>query len=324
MASLTRTSREKNKKMKKLITLSALLLITATAFTQKVSNVHFEQIGAKIYCYYDLEGSGDFSINVYYSEDKDAKWKGPLVNASGAIGDDQTEGNNKMIIWDVLKDRDEFKGNLSFKIEATSSLLDQLIIDYGGQIYHTVQLGTQCWMKENLNVGQKIKGNRKMKDNSVIEKYCYNDNEANCDDYGGLYQWSEMIQYATQEGVQGICPNGWHIPTDNEWKQLEMYLGMSQSEVDNVQWRGSDEGYQLKVTTGWNNDDNGTNIRAFAGGYLSRNGLFRGIGYYGYWWSSSERSGTNAWYQGLNYDNDQVYRNNTVKSLGFSVRCLKD
>ncbi len=83
-----------------------------------------------------------------------------------------------------------------------------------------------------------------MTNNSSIEKYCYNDVPANCETYGGLYQWDEIMQYTTTPGVQGICPSGWHLPTGEEWKQMEMALGMSQSEADLYNWRGTDERWQ--------------------------------------------------------------------------------
>ncbi|MCK5838660.1 MAG: hypothetical protein KAG99_02370, partial [Bacteroidales bacterium] len=85
---------------------------------------------------------------------------------------------------------------------------------YEGQTYSIVAIGTQCWMAENLNVGTRIDGVDEQTDNPTLEKYCYNDLESNCDIYGGLYQWNEMMQYVTTEGAQGICPSGWHIPTD--------------------------------------------------------------------------------------------------------------
>ena len=87
-----------------------------------------------------------------------------------------------------------------------------------GQAYNTVQIGDQCWMAENLNIGYMINGTEEMTDNGVIEKYCYDDNPANCDEYGGFYQWNEMIQYMSATGLQGICPEGWRIPSDDEWE----------------------------------------------------------------------------------------------------------
>ena len=136
-----------------------------------------------------------------------------------------------------------------------------------------------------------------------------------------------MMQYTTDEGVQGICPPGWHIPTDEEWKVLEMYLGMSQNEADDTGYRGTDEGKKMKSTSGWYNNSNGTNsscFNALPGGYRYSDGSFYGLGYNGYWWSSTEYSGTGAWSRGLDYGSDQVGRGLDYKPGGFSVRCLKN
>ncbi|MBE0654754.1 MAG: hypothetical protein IH594_13210, partial [Bacteroidales bacterium] len=89
-----------------------------------------------------------------------------------------------------------------------------------GREYNTVQIGSQCWMAENLNVGISIKYTH-TSDNDTIEKYCIAYNEANCDIYGGLYVWDEAMAYSEEEGTRGICPRDWHIPTDAEWMTLE-------------------------------------------------------------------------------------------------------
>ena len=212
---------------------------------------------------------------------------------------------------------------------------DALVDARDSQLYNTVLIGTQCWMAENLNIGTMINstsggtnGDGEQTDNSTTEKYCYYNNTSNCDIYGGLYQWNEIMQYvASGAGIQGICSDGWHLPTDDEWKTMEMALGLSQSEADDTGWRGTDEGEKMKSTSGWNTNGNGTNssgFNALPGGYRSSNGSFYNLGNSGYWWSSSETSGTNAWYRHLYYDNDQVYRGSYVKTYGFSVRCLKD
>ena len=91
---------------------------------------------------------------------------------------------------------------------------------HDGKNYQTVQIGAQCWFKENLNIGIRINGSQNQTDNGIIEKYCYNDDENNCNTYGGLYQWDEMMQYMNTEGAKGICPYGWHLPTDAEWEIL--------------------------------------------------------------------------------------------------------
>src|SRR5680860_466898 len=107
-------------------------------------------------------------------------------------------------------------------------------------------IGTQVWAKYNLNVGTMITGVTAQTNNSILEKYCYSNTESNCTTYGGLYQWNEAMQYVTTEGTQGICPTGSHIPSDNDWKILEMQLGMTQAQVDTAVWRGTDQGTQLK------------------------------------------------------------------------------
>ena len=91
--------------------------------------------------------------------------------------------------------------------------------------YHTVLIGNQCWMAQNLDIGIPIDGNMEQENNGIIEKYCYNDSEENCNTLGGLYQWNEMMQFAAIPGGQGICPAGWHIPTDAEWATLISDLG---------------------------------------------------------------------------------------------------
>jgi uncharacterized protein (TIGR02145 family) len=89
-------------------------------------------------------------------------------------------------------------------------------VDYGGITYHTLQVGTQCWLQENLNIGTRINNYVNQNNTGTVEKYCHTNLESNCDAYGGLYQWDEAMQYVTTEGAQGICPSGWHIPSNTE------------------------------------------------------------------------------------------------------------
>lgn len=206
------------------------------------------------------------------------------------------------------------------------------VIDADGNLYNTVLIGEQCWMKENLNVGTRIDGSQEMTTNSMIEKYCYDDDPANCDIYGGLYQWNEMMQYTTIEGTKGICPDGWHLPTDDEWKQMEMVLGMSQSEADEIGWRGESEGGKMKETgtTHWNSPNtdatNSSGFTAIPGGGINYSSeLFKSLYYRGDWWSSSEYSvDTKAWSRALYYNIGTAGRGKNDKTHGFSVRCIKD
>jgi len=196
-----------------------------------------------------------------------------------------------------------------------------------GKIYNTVLIGTQCWLKENMDIGTLINGGQDQTNNSIIEKWCYNDLESNCAVYGGLYQWDESMQYDTTSGVQGICPSGWHFPTDSEWKILEG-IADSQYGVGNPIWnqegmRGFDAGKNLKSTSGWNNNGNGLDIYGFtglAGGYYY--GGFDLLGGWTYFWTSSQKDPNGKWCRGLT--GDQVYRTANSKGVGFCVRCLKN
>ncbi len=191
-------------------------------------------------------------------------------------------------------------------------------INYGARTYGTVIIGTQCWMSENLNIGTPISGTSSQANNGTIEKYCYDNSVPYCGVYGGLYQWDEMMQYATNEGVQGICPPGWHIPTDDEWTTLITTLG-------------SVAGGKMKETgtTHWQtpNTDatNSSGFTALPGGYCyNSNGSFSYLGKYGIWASSTESTGTLAFYRHLYWETGTALQFQYTKTNGFSVRCLKD
>ncbi|MBI9036769.1 MAG: carboxypeptidase regulatory-like domain-containing protein [Bacteroidales bacterium] len=201
-----------------------------------------------------------------------------------------------------------------------------------GKIYNTVQIGNQCWMAENLNIGEMINGIEEMNNNSIIEKYCYDDDSDNCDEYGGLYQWDEMMQYVTTEGTQGICSEGWHIPTDDEWKILEgtvdsQYL-VGDPIWNNIGGRGYDVGLNLKSVNGWYNNGNGIDLYGFSvlpsGFYNHNSGNFSSIGKETYIWTSTKDDNNTAWCRGLFYFDENVYRNYAFNAQGWSVRCLLD
>ncbi len=191
------------------------------------------------------------------------------------------------------------------------------VADADSNLYDTVQIGSQCWMAENLNVGEMVNGTTTVPtDNLEIEKYCYDNNADNCDTDGGLYLWKEMMQYSTTEGVQGICPDGWHIPTDTEWKTLEMALGMTQVAADAGNWRGPDQGTQLKPggTSGF---------EALLAGYRQIGDSFYARGTEALFWSST-MNGLDAWRRLLHLGEARVYRGFHQKAFGYSVRCVKD
>ena len=201
-------------------------------------------------------------------------------------------------------------------------------LDYEGKTYHTVQIGNQCWLQENMNVGTRINsidgnGNtQNQTDNNIIEKYCYDDNNANCDKYGGLYQWDEAMQYLTQQGIKGICPSGWHIPRNSEMHELVDEVGESSNALKAI-----GEGNP-------NNGAAGTNTSGFsallAGYRISYGGQFLEIRDYTYYWSSTIGTNSTANNRYVNYilmgDNgDNVgYFLNISQEYGYSVRCLKN
>ena len=193
-------------------------------------------------------------------------------------------------------------------------------VDYGGITYNTVQIGLQCWLKENLNIGILINGTQNQTNEQYIEKYCYNDLESNCDIYGGLYQWNEAMQYATTAGVQGICPAGWHLPTDTEWTDLTTFLGGESVAGGKMKVAGLV--YWLSPNTGATNS---SGFSVLPGGRRYDDGNFYSLNNTAnFWSSSSESSSSYAWNRSLLFSDANVYRNDYFKTSGFSVRCLKD
>ncbi|MFA4942247.1 MAG: FISUMP domain-containing protein [Patescibacteria group bacterium] len=197
-------------------------------------------------------------------------------------------------------------------------------------LYDTVQIGTQCWFKQNLNVGSIVAGATAQTSNNTLEKYCYSDNSANCTTYGALYQWDEAMQYTEASGAQGICPTGWHIPTDTEQNTLDQYLHNTTCNASrSASWGCADAGGKLKETgtSHWASPNTGaTNSSGFTAlpsGRVS-SGSFFDQGTYAFFWSSSI-SGSNAWGRYLYSGLSTVDRSsNNDHSSGYSIRCLKD
>jgi uncharacterized protein (TIGR02145 family) len=216
-----------------------------------------------------------------------------------------------------------YGNELSFKTKY------EQVTDASGNVYNTVIIGTQVWMAENLkttkyNDGTDIPLVTDIATWAALSTpgYCwYNNDEANYKTtYGALYNW-----YTVNTGK--LCPSGWHVPTDSEWKTLEMYLGLTQAEADAEVFRGTDQGTQLKNTTGWNSGGNGTNTSDFSalpGGFRLNDGFFNYVGTNGYWWSSTKYGTGGAWGRNLHSSYGWVYRYDFSKQDGFSVRCLRD
>jgi uncharacterized protein (TIGR02145 family) len=190
---------------------------------------------------------------------------------------------------------------------------------YEGKSYNTVQIGTQCWLRENLNVGTRINGGQDQTNNSIIEKYCYENHESNCNTYGGLYQWNELMQYVTTEGAIGICPSGWHIPTDAEWTTLTDFLGGESIAGGKMKEAGT--AHWLSPNTGATNSSGFT---ALPGGRRNDNGGFYDIADDLSIWLSTEDSSTNAYVRSLSSTSEGVSGFSGFKTSGFSARCIKN
>ncbi len=209
----------------------------------------------------------------------------------------------------------------------------ELIDDRDGQVYKTVKIGDQWWMAENLNyayIGVSYNCDGYTSDST---SWCYDNNASNCTKYGRLYTWAAAMDsagtwsangkgcgYGTDcsptDAVRGICPSGWHLPSNDEWNALFTAVGGQ-----------SNAGKVLKSQTGWYSNGNGTDAYGFSAlpaGRRNYHGNFNYDGYYAYFWSATVDGIYFAYYMYLGYDYegaDLYYYHNFN---GFSVRCLKD
>lgn len=184
-------------------------------------------------------------------------------------------------------------------------------VTYEGKVYATVYIGSQCWLAENLNVGTRIDGSSVQDDNSIIEKYCYNDLDINCDIYGGLYQWDETMQYVTTAGAQGICPTGWHIPTNTQFSTLKSAVG---NDVNKL------------LAVGQGGGTNTSGFSALLGGFRVLEGTYNNLSSIAYFWSSTVYIIGYSYYMSLDTNPGfiEITITNTNINQGFSVRCLKN
>jgi uncharacterized protein (TIGR02145 family)/uncharacterized repeat protein (TIGR02543 family) len=204
-------------------------------------------------------------------------------------------------------------------------------VTYDGKTYNTILVGDRCWLKENLNVGTMILSGQDQKNNGIIEKYCYGDLPANCETYGGLYQWHEAMQYEDNSGAQGICPSGWRVATDDDWKMLEGVLDSNfdygDAEWDGMNFRGFDAGKNMKATTGWVHNGNGTDLYGVAvlpGGHRDFCRTFYSKGHTSYLWTATSFDEDAVWYRIVTSGYSKISRRHAHQNLAASVRCVKD
>ena len=215
----------------------------------------------------------------------------------------------------------------------SSDIDDDGICDWNdGDTYSTIQIGDQLWMAENLKVTHYRDGtpiptgysNSEWGDLETGAYAVYDDDESNADTYGYLYNW-----YAVDTGI--LAPEGWHVPADEEWMELEMALGMNESEVQVWGYRGTNEGSQLAGNADlWTDGDLENNEAFGTSGFDALPGGYRGnydsryddMGRYGFFRSSTES--TNVWIRQLSYNNSKVSRLMGGQTSGFAVRCIRD
>jgi len=192
-------------------------------------------------------------------------------------------------------------------------------IDYNGLIYNTVQIGNQCWLRENLNIGTMINNTVVQTNNGITEKYCYNDTPINCDVYGGLYQWNELMQYVTTQGAQGICPSGWHVPTEAEFITLATYVGGASTAGGKLKEAGT--GHFNLPNTGATNEYGFT---ALPSGYSYNNTMFSNIKQAGYFYTSTDVPANGVVFRSVASATASLGTYFNYRTTGNPVRCLKN
>ena len=186
-------------------------------------------------------------------------------------------------------------------------------VDYAGKTYNTIQIGNQCWLKENLNVGTMLDSLHYQTNNSTIEKYCYHDSVAYCNTYGGLYQWDEAMQYTLEDSAQGICPTGWHIPSSDEFRALQTLVNNNGNALKAI-GQGADTGA-------------GTNISGFSAllaGFQNVYGHYGTLHQQTLFWGSSRTNPSYGDYLCLFSNDDLIYFNTGNREDAMSIRCLKN
>ncbi len=208
----------------------------------------------------------------------------------------------------------------------------ETVTDYEGNVYGTVMIGDQCWMAENLNVTTDPEGN-------PLTRVCIDNDDSNCNIYGGLYSWETAMNGDAEnddEMVQGICPPGWYVPSDEDWKQLSSYLIANNYNYDastdgnkiaaalasKDYW--SDSGVHPKGSVGYDlSKNNSSGFNALPGGALNNNETWLEAGENASFWSSTSRNTNDVWHRQLYEEDAYLIRYSACKESAFSVRCIK-
>ncbi len=320
------------KKINFILTVVVFLFTSGLIYSQNtnpvVDNVSFTYDGSNITVTYDISDAEQTSVTVrvFISDNSGVSWSDQTDNATSGTGSVAVtssptqktivlpySGSASSLMVKVLADDETTGGSPCIGVEkvyyAGGPHNDN---DGNGDYYTTIQIGDQCWLKENLNVGTIINSGTDQTNNGTIEKYCYGDVSTNCDTYGGLYQWDEAMQYSTTDGAQGICPEGWHIPKYSELLTLRDYVNDEATKLIDVNAR---EGYTYTNTAGFSG--------LFAGKWDDSDSRFTGQDYEGDFWSTyyygSQARGKKLLYYYANLGDFYFDKTDAV-----TVRCIKD
>lgn len=204
------------------------------------------------------------------------------------------------------------------------------VTDVDGNIYKTVKIGNQWWMCENLNVAHYNDGSAiNLIDIGVLDStwfstvegsYCF----INDSIYGKLYNYHAVTD------SRKLAPEGWHIPSDEEWQTMEKSIGMSDAEAASLAWRGTNQAEKLviKSSVGWPVSSllfgtNEVGFSALPGGIRVIDGTTNTFQTTAFWWSSTSES-NKVYYRYIDFQHKQIFRQRTYPQYGMSIRCVKD
>ncbi len=251
--------------------------LTTNFYFDATASTDREDIAAQLQVRYDFESDGIWDTN--YNKDRTATHK------YGAAG-------TYHVRMQVM-DSGGLTDTTGLNVFVTSGTNETgLILDKPNNVsYGTVKIGSQWWMAENLN--------------EATGKVCYSNLVSNCNLYGGLYTWTNLMNGATTERAKGLCPTSWHIPSQAEWQQLVDFYGTNQAKSHLLVSGDSD-------------------FRMFLAGQRSTAGRSEMMNTVTNFWTSTKSSGENAWAVSFQRDQDGYFKLNLGQAYGFSVRCIKD
>jgi uncharacterized protein (TIGR02145 family) len=291
--------------MKNLFVLIVIFSFSSVLSSQQIANVSAVQQDSKISVYYDITGAAPnqlFNIKLYCSTDGGNSWGQPLRSVSQDVGTGIAAGYNKKVVWDVLSEVNELKGdNVKFEIRATfqSKIADSqsgmFVDNRDNQQYKYIKVGDQTWMAQNLNY------------QTSAGSWCYDNSSTNCSNFGRLYSFNAAMN---------VCPLGWHLPSDLEWKNFENIMQGNDVNLD--------IGDLITITGKSVNPQSINKFNVVLGGWRSYKGSYYRLGFSTNFWTSSSENKTYAWSRKIDNSTQRIFRDSYDKESGFSVRCIKD